>query len=385
MDGIVAKTFKNLYPIIYDFENLLAAYERARKGKRNRPAVKRFHYNLESNLIDIQNHLIWGTWRTGQYRPFTLYEPVYRTGAALPFRDRVLHHSLVYAIEPCFGPRMIADTYACIENRGTHRGADKVQAMLRKVQREHGQAYVFKADISKYFRNINHEILRKIIRQRVGCQQTLHLLDEIIGSSAEPGDLNPVGIPLGNLTSQLFANIYLGELDLYVKHTLRIKHYARYMDDFCIIHHDKRYLHAVRDIIETFLWSQLGLLTNQKTQVFPVALRSGRALDFLGYRIWPTHRRLRKSSIRRMVRRMRQMQKAYAVGDIDLDDIRPTVHSWLAHAQHAETLGLRRHILARFPFMRDDIRRLDEPPEGDYSDHEPAAIGLRDPALLLVD
>lgn len=385
MDGIVAKTFKNLYPAIYDFESLLAAYERARKGKRSRPAVQRFHYNLEGNLIDIQNHLIWGSWRTGRYRHFTLTEPVFRMGASLPFRDRVMQHSLVDALEPCFGPRLIADTYACVVNRGTHSGADRAQAMLRKVHREHGHVYVLKADISKYFYNINHSILRSIITKRVGCKRTLDLISEIISSTADDNDLNPVGIPLGNLTSQLFANIYLGELDLYVKHTLRIKNYVRYMDDFCFVHHDKDFLHTVREIVERFLWDQLGLKTNQKTQVFPVSVNNGRALDFLGYRIWVTHRRLRKSSIRRMVRRMRQMQKAYAMGDIDLEDIRPVVHSWLAHAQHAETLGLRRHILARFPFMRDEIRRLDEPPEGDYSDHEPAAIGLRDPALLLAD
>ncbi|MGP8289052.1 reverse transcriptase domain-containing protein [Vreelandella zhanjiangensis] len=375
----MSKTFNNLYPQIYDFENLLSAYGRARQGKRNRPAIKRFHYNLESNLIDIQNHLIWESWKTGEYRHFTLYEPVYRKGAALPFRDRVMQHSLVAALEPCFGPRMIADTYACIENRGTHKGADKAQSMLREVQRKHGQAYVLKADISKYFYNINHGILRAIVRKRVACKRTLKLIDEIIGSSADPEDINPVGIPLGNLTSQLFANIYLGELDLYVKHALREKYYVRYMDDFCIIHHDKDYLHILREIIENFLWSQLGLKTNQKTQIFPVSLRNGRALDFLGYRIWTTHRRLRKSSIRRMVRKMRSMQKAYAMGSIDLEDIRPVVHSWLAHAEHADTLGLRRQILARFPFMKGEVNRLDEPGAQDFSEYEAQALGQKDP------
>lgn len=351
----MAKTFKNLYPAIYDFESLLGAYMRARRGKRNRTAVQRFHYNMEGNLIEIQNHLIWGTWKTGQYRTFTLHEPVYRVGASLPFRDRVMQHALVEAIEPCFGPRMIADTYACVVNRGTHAGADRAQSMLRRVQREHGQVYVLKADISKYFKNINHNILRAIIRKRVACKRTLDLIDEIIASTAVNGDVNPVGIPLGNLTSQLFANIYLGELDLYVKHTLREKLYVRYMDDFCIVHHDKEHLQRLRLIIEDFLMDRLGLKTNHKTQVFPVSVTNGRALDFLGYRMWVTHRRLRKSSIRRMVRRMRKLQKQYAAGDIDLDDIRPVVHSWLAHAKHAESYGLRRHILDRFPFMRDEV------------------------------
>lgn len=375
----MAKTFNNLYPAIYDFEKLLYAYERARKGKRDRPAVKRFHYNVESNLIDIQNHLIWGTWKTGQYRHFTLHEPVFRTGAALPFRDRVLHHSLVDALEPCFGPRMIAHTYACIANRGTHLGADKAQRMLRRVKREHGEVYVLKADISKYFYNIDHRILKAIIRKKIACRETLALLDEIIDSTASSDDLSPVGIPLGNLTSQLFANIYLGELDLYVKHTLREPYYVRYMDDFCIIHHDKQYLHKIRQDIEAFLWSQLRLLTNSKTQVFPVGSLNGRSLDFLGYRIWTTHRRLRKSSIRRIVRRMRKMQKEYALGNIDMEDVRPTVHSWLAHANHADSFGLRRHILSRFPFMRGEIAEPDTPAETDFSEHESSAVGYRGP------
>lgn len=375
----MAKTFKNLHPNIYDFESLLAAYERARLGKRERPAVKRFHYSLESNLIDIQNHLIWGSWKTGDYRHFTLHEPVYRVGASLPFRDRVMQHSLVATLEPCFGPRMISDTYACIEGRGTHRGADKAQSMLRKVQREHGKVYVLKADIAKYFKNIDHRILKAIIERRVGCKKTLSLIHEIIDSTTSESDLSPAGIPLGNLTSQLFANIYLGELDLYVKHTLREPLYVRYMDDFCIIHHDKNHLNHIRNVIEEFLWRQLRLRTNHKTQVFPVGVRNGRALDFLGYRIWTTHRRLRKSSIRRMVRRMRQMQKAYAVGDIDIEDVRPVVHSWLAHASHAETLGLRRYILARFPFMRGEVRGPEDPLDEDYSEHESSASGVRAP------
>lgn len=348
----MAKTFNNLYPKIYDFDNLMDAYVKASKGKRSRKEVMRFSYNLEGNLIDIQNHLMWGSWKTGEYRHFTLYEPVYRIGAALPFRDRVLHHSLVDAIYPCFFTRFISDTYACIQDRGTHLGADKAQEMMRKVKREHGVVYVFKGDISGYFYNINHTILKKIIRKRISCQRTLDLIDEIIDSSAAHGDINPKGIPLGNLTSQLFANIYLGELDLFVKHQLREEHYIRYMDDFCIIHHDKNHLQQIRVVIEDFLLNKLCLLTNKKTQIFPVAIKHGRALDFLGYRIWPTHRRLRKSSISRICRSLKRLQRSYARGDIGMEEIRPVVHSWLAHASHADTFGLRNKILSSFSFIK---------------------------------
>jgi retron-type reverse transcriptase len=392
----MAKTYNNLYPLIYDFDNLYAAYLRARMGKRNRREVMRFHHDYEGNLIDIQNHLMWGTWKTGVYRHFTLFEPVYRIGAAFPFRDRVLHHALVDVIGPCFESRFIKDTYACIQGRGTHAGADRAQSMLRQVQRVHGQVYVFKGDISGYFYNINHAILKRIIRKRIACKKTLELIDEIIDSSTDPNDPNPKGIPLGNLTSQLFANIYLAELDNYVKHTLREKHYVRYMDDFCIIHHDKKHLHDLREKIEAFVGEKLALKTNRKTQIFPVATTNGRALDFLGYRMWTTHRRLRKDSIRRICRSLKRLQREYAAGDIGLGDVRPVVHSWLAHAAHADTCGLQRKILSAFPFVRGENASTDDeetdhdrtPPPSDcyrdWPDSDPDlrrdAVGLHWPA-----
>src|SRR5690606_12018337 len=132
----------------------------------------------------------------------------------------------------------------------------RAQAMLRRVQRGHGCVYVLKADIAKYFYTIDHDIIKKLVRKRIRCRRTLALLDSIIDSSAEPGHLRPVGLPIGNLTSQLFANIYLHELDEFVKHGLREPHYIRYMDDFCVVHHDKTHLHRVRAQIEQFLWDQ---------------------------------------------------------------------------------------------------------------------------------
>lgn len=349
----MAKTFNNLYPSIYDFERLISSYYRARKGKRGRKEVMIFHYDYEGQIFNIQNHLIWGSWRTGEYRPFTLHEPVFRVGAALPFRDRVLHHSIVETINPCFEPGFIQHSYACIKGRGTHAGADKAQMMLRTVRRNHGSLYVFKGDIAGYFYNINHDVLKRLVRRRISCRQTLVLLDEIIDSSSTPDALTPKGIPLGNLTSQLFANIYLAELDNFVKHVLREKHYLRYMDDFCIIHHDKAHLQNLRVKIEKFLHDELQLNTNKKTQVFPVSSKQGgRSLDFLGYRIWPTHRKLRKDSIQRITRSLKRLQRHYATGRINLSDVRPVVHSWLAHANHADTFGLKSKILSSFPMIR---------------------------------
>lgn len=346
----MAKTYNGLYPSIYSFESLHAAYLRARRGKRTRAEVQRFELDLEGNLIQLQNELIWGTYRTGKYRQFTVQEPKERIVAALPFRDRVVQHSLVEVIDPIWERRFIAESYACRVGRGTHKGADRTQVMLRKVKREHGAVLVLKADIAKFFYSIDHGILKTLVRRRIACKNTLVLIDAIIDSTVKEGI--HVGIPIGNLTSQLFANVYLHELDEFVKHGLREKQYCRYMDDFIIVHHDKAHLQQARVQIEQFLWDRLRLKTNAKTQVFPVGVFHGRALDFLGYRIWTTHRKLRKSSIQRITQTMKKLQRLYADGRVTLGRVRQSLISWLGHAQHAETHGLQAKLLDSFVFKR---------------------------------
>ena len=348
----MAKSYRHLYERIYDFENLYSAYLKARRGKRDRPEVQRFEQDLEGNLIQLQNELILGTYKTGRYRLFKVFEPKERQVAALPFRDRVLQHALVDTIEPIWETRFIPDSFACRPNKGTHAGADRVEAMMRKVKRQHGSVCVFKADIAKYFSNIDHAILKRLVRRYVKCRRTLALFEGIIDSCAVPGDARPVGLPIGNLTSQLCANIYLHALDEFVKYELGEPFYLRYMDDFCIIHHDKAYLHQLRNTLEEFLWNRLRLRTNAKTQVFPVTSWPGRPLDFLGYRIWPTHRKLRTSSIRRISKTLKRLQKLYGKGVVSLDRVRQSVISWIGHAKHAESYGLRKKLLGRFAFVR---------------------------------
>ena len=348
----MAKTYNNLYPDIYSFESLHAAYIRARRGKRDRREVQRFEQDLEGNLIQLQNELIWGMYQTGRYRQFVVNEPKERIVAALPFRDRILQHSLISVIEPLWDRRFIFDSYACPSGKGTHKGADRAEAMLRKVKREYGHAYVLKADISKFFYSIDHGVMKSLVRRRIRCRRTLKLIDGIIESTATPGDPHPVGLPIGNLTSQLFANVYLNELDEFVKHVLREKNYLRYMDDFLVVHHDKAHLHRIRDTIESFLWERLRLRTNAKTQVFPVGQERGRAVDFLGYRIWTTHRRLRKSSIARIGKTLRRLKRQYADGSVSLERIRQSIASWVAHASHAETYGLRKRVLGALVLVK---------------------------------
>jgi retron-type reverse transcriptase len=344
----MAKTYKNIYPRIYDFAALHAAYCRARKGHRASREVLRFEQDLEGNLIQLQNELIWGTYRTGRYHYFEILEPKKRLVAALPFRDRVVQHALVAAIEPIWEKRFIGDSYACRVGRGMHAGADRAERFLRQVKREHGKVYVYKADIAKYFASIDHEILKGLLQKHIGCRKTLTLIREMIDSS--PGQ---TGIPIGNLTSQLFANIYLHELDLFIKNTLREPRYIRYMDDTVIVHHDKKHLGAIRAQIEAFLCERLKLQTNSKSQIYPVALTSGRPLDFLGYRIWLTHRRLRKTSVNRMRRALKTMVGQYAKGDIALDKVKLRIASWLGHARHADSFRIRAKLLSHAIFRRN--------------------------------
>lgn len=356
------KSYNGMYPAVYDFENLYQSHRKARLGKSTRRAVMEFDQDLEANLIQLQNELVWGEYRTGSYHRFHVLEPKRREIASLPYRDRVVQHSLVMQLEPLWERSFIDHSYACRAGKGMHRGADAAQNMLRQVKRQHGHAYVLKADISKYFASIDHQVLKRLLRRKIRCNRTYGLCTGIIDSGIHPKDLAPKGLPIGNLTSQLWANVYLHELDLYAKHQVKAHHYVRYMDDFVIVHHDKDWLHHMRREIEAFLWESLRLKTNNKTQVFPVAQHQGRGLDFLGYHIWPTHRRLRKDSIRRIKRTLKRLQRQYATGEITLDLVTQTIASWTAHASHADTLGLRESVLGGAVFC--------PPAPGGHTDRE---------------
>lgn len=327
-----------MYDQIIAFDNLHSAALRCLKGKRSAPAALRYMQRLEENLHNTHNHLLHGSYQPGGYEEFYVFEPKQRLISAPRFSDRVVHRAIVDVLEPVIDPRFIFDSYACRKGKGVHAGADRVQHWMRAVKRNHGQLYCLKADISKYFASIDHARLKAILRKHVSCDRTLALLDLIIDSSpGAPG----VGIPLGNLTSQLFANLYLNELDRHVKHDLGVTHYIRYMDDFVIVHQDKQQLHHWRSRIEAFLWNSLRLSTNRKTQVFQICASRGRALDFLGYRIYPTHRLLRKNSVQRIRYKLRKMRSGIIAGRCRPADYWPTIQSWLAHAEHANTFRLR--------------------------------------------
>lgn len=311
----------------------------ARKGKRYNNDVLRFTQHLERNLITIQNELIWKEFEVGEYDEFYVYEPKKRLIKSLPFKDRVVQHSLNNVINPLLDNRFIYDTYACRKAKGTHAGADRVTHFLRKTKRKWDKVYCLKADISKYFFNIDHDVMMRIYESKIKCKDTLWLLDKIIRS-----DGDGIGIPIGNLTSQLSANLYLNELDQFVKHRLRVKYYVRYMDDFIILHNSKECLWNLLAEVEEFLKYKLRLKLNRKTDIFPVK----RGVDFLGYRIWPTHRLLRKKSKKKIKRRMRKYEKEYIAGTLDIEKIQRSLAGWLGHAKFANTYNFRMDLLDKW-------------------------------------
>ncbi len=341
----MAKTYDHLWPQIITFENLHTAYLKARRGKRFSPDVLAFSADLEESLLSIQEDLVSKRYRTSAYRCFFVYEPKKRMIAALPFRDRVVHHALCNVIEPIWEARFIDDNYACRVGKGTHAAADRLTAFLRRAHRQWGQVYVLKLDVKSYFPSVNHEILMELIRRKITCRDTLWLVGEIVQSWR--GDEGK-GLPIGNLTSQLLANVYLHELDMFVKHNLRARYYLRYMDDTLVVHQDKGWLQQAKRSIGVFLGTRLALELNSKSNVFPAE----QGVPFLGYRIWRTHRLLKKENVQRVRRRLQALAWRYATGGVDLATVDASVQSWLGHARHACTYGLRRRLFGEFVLQR---------------------------------
>lgn len=350
------KRFNHLFEQIIDYENLWHAYKNAAKGKRYRSEVLRFTKNLEENLIIIQNELIYKTYEIGRYREFYVYEPKKRLIMALPFKDRVVQWAVYRVLEPLMDRQYIHDSFGCRKGKGVQKAADRLQYWMRKLERSHKKPYYLKLDISKYFYRIDHDVLLSILSRKIKDDDLMWLLEKIIRSEDtkfgiplgdhgfEEDRLEGIGMPIGNLTSQLFANLYLNELDQYAKHELRLRNYIRYMDDIIILHPDKQELRKVLEEIDLFLRFELKLQLNNKTAIRPI--RTG--IDFVGYRVWSTHRKLNQKTAKKMKARLKYLQKAFARGEVDVDDVRQSIHSYLGYMMHADCYRLKKKVLSEF-------------------------------------
>lgn len=344
------KTYKKLYAQISGFENLYEAWRKARRGKRYTASAATFERNLDIELTTLHRELLDESWQPGGYRSFTIHEPKRRKISAAPFRDRVVHHALCSVIGPIYERKFIEDSYANRVGRGTHAALDRCTHFMRRYP------YVLQCDIRQFFPATDHQILKAILAQTIACEPTLDLCGKIIDSGigvlSEAYEMHwfagddllaverPRGLPIGNLTSQFWANVYLNQLDQFVKHGLRCKGYVRYVDDFLLFADDKLTLHHWRDEIISFLQSVRLTIHENCAQPRPVM----QGIPFLGFTVYPDHRRLKRSQGIAYRHHLRTLWRGYQAAEVTREQGRASVMAWLGHVQHGDTWGLQRKM-----------------------------------------
>jgi len=332
------------YSHLCSYENLYLAYKKARKGKTLKKYVIDFEDNLEDNLKRLQNELRFHIYKPCPLQTFILRDPKTRTINKSAFRDRVVHHALCNVIAPTLEQSFIFDSFANRKGKGTFKAIERFETFCRKVSSNYTKnTFVLKADIKKYFEYVNHCVLLNILRKKITDERILWLIQLILKHYKTKQFRR--GMPLGNLTSQFFANVYLNELDQFVKHKLRVKYYIRYVDDFVIVHNSPKFLQHLMKKIDTFLKVKLQLeLHPQKSRIIP--LRDG--TEFLGMRIFPYHRLLKEKNLRKFYRKMKEVYSDFENGLIEYDAVYDLFEGWCAYAKNASTFKLRKKILNEF-------------------------------------
>ncbi len=328
-------TNNNLFNEIINPENLFQAWEEFKRGKQKKPDVLAFEKNLEQNIFQLHRDLTNRTYKHGPYRSFYIYDPKRRHIHKATVRDRVLHHAIFRVLNWVFEPTFIPRSFSCRFGKGTHKGVAVLEQMQRQISHSYTRkSFTLKCDVKKFFDTIDHSFLLSTIKRRISDQNAIWLLEEIIESFlSEYSDLfNRRGVPIGNLTSQLFANIYMNEFDQFVKHGLKVKNYVRYTDDFIVVSTDVDYLLGLIKPMFKFLKTKLGLsLHPEKVGIGKIS----QGTDFLGYVLLPYHRRLRKRSERRMWRKIDLTTKNYKDELISKESYKGTINSYLGVLCHA--------------------------------------------------
>ncbi len=352
------KSFRNLWAQLVSWDNLLLAYRKCRRRKRFRRGAIEFDLRWESELLLLQRELIEGIYLSGAYRHFEIRDPKPRIISAAPFRDRVVHHAIVNILEPIYERRFIFDSYACRKGKGTHRAISRAQGYMRRFR------YCLKTDIVKFFPSVDHEVLAALLAKRIRDPPLMELLVRVIASgegvSVDPspsrwfaGDdlfaaIRPRGLPIGNLTSQFFANVLLDPLDHFIKEELKAPGYVRYADDLVLFSDDKQTLWSWRRAIDPQLSQQRLVLHVHKSHVGPCT----RSLTFLGLRISPNEIRLSSNCISRFHRRRRWKQKCYSEGSLPVALMRRSIEAWVSNAKVANSYGLRRALFRTMQFRK---------------------------------
>ncbi len=314
------KRHGNLWNQLISDENILLAFQRAIKGKSTRKAVIKYSKNIPLVVSSIKELLISKTFHTSKYHHKTIYEPKERLIYILPFYpDRIVQHALMNILEPIFVSMFIKDSYSCIKGKGTHIGSIRTMQFVKRNK------YCLKCDVRKFYPSLDQEVLMRLIERKIKDKNVLWLIRDIVFSF--PGGKN---VPIGNYTSQWFGNHYLHFLDLFIKQDLHVKDYIRYCDDFLLFSDDKAFLNNCLHRIESFFSNNL-LLSFSKKDLFPVS----RGVDFLGYRHFPTHVLMRKSTMKRHKRKFSLFPNLLSKGKITALYAKAASVSMLGWAKHA--------------------------------------------------
>jgi retron-type reverse transcriptase len=350
---------------IFTFKNIYQCYLDCRKQKRNTYNALRFEINAEENIFKLEQELKNRTYHPSRSILFAAKKPKLREIFAAEFRDRVVHHILARELEKIWEPIFIHDSYACRDNKGTHKAVVRLQSFLRRITKNGNvRAYYLQLDIKDFFTSINKELLFTIIRKRVENPEVLwltekilfwdctesyvrrgnpHLLLNIPTNKTLFGKENLSGLPIGNLTSQFFANIYLNELDQYVKHVLKAHYYLRYVDDFVILSPDASQLSTWQSQIEEFLTNRLKLRLHPKRRKL---LLISNGIDFLGYIVRPGYVLVRRRVVNNLKEKIRQFRQAR---EKDFRKFHDMVASYLGHFKHANAYRLTNKLITEGP------------------------------------
>ncbi len=328
------KHFTNLYPYFCSFKNLLLAYRKVKSGSRKNGERAACFFDLENRLLAIQDSLLDKSYMPDSYRYFQINEPKKRLVSVATVRDRIVHHALVNVLTPLYEPYFIFDSYANRQGKGTQAAIQRAQLFVQK------NSWFAKFDILKYFDSIDHSILLQLLAKRICDKDLLLILERVIAN----GGANGKGLPIGNLTSQFFANVYLDELDKYVKQTLHVRHYIRYMDDFVLFSPDKDHLKIQQAALATFLEEQLKLRINPASSFLNKAQNG---LSFLGVRIFRTQIRTHPKSLKLICAKIRRKNYLLAQGLIGADSFIATMNSYYAHLKKYTPNSLKKRIFVR--------------------------------------
>ena len=333
---------RDLWQELCSYENLILAFKKARKHKTKKDYVIDFENNPENNILLLRSELLLCSYNPKPLKTFIVRDPKTRKISKSDFRDRVVHHALCNIMEPIFEKIFIFDSYANRKGKGTLKALQRFDYFKRKVSKNSTRnCFVLKCDIKHYFENVNHKILLEIIRKKIRDEKIIWLI-KIILQNHKIGGRSNLGMPLGNLTSQFFANVYLNELDQFVKHNLKATYYIRYVDDFVILSENYQLLQKYNQAINKFLAENLRIeLHPDKSKI----IKLYKGVNLLGFRVFYYHKLLRKANKRKFYRKLREQLESYKNKEINCKYLIQSLRGWLGYSMWANTYKMRKNII----------------------------------------